>query len=184
MFTRKGVLTGAALVLLASHAWAADAPAGKIETPHLGVPVTQADIAAWDIAIAPDGRGLPSGGGTAKQGAAIFNEKCASCHGLKGEGKPADQLVGGQGSLAGKAAIKTVGSYWPYATTLFDFIRRAMPLNEPQSLNNGEVYALTAHILYLNGIIGENDKVNAKSLPEIKMPNHDAFFAVYPGNLK
>ena len=143
-----------------------------------------ADIAAWDISIAPDGAGLPAGSGTAKQAAELFKEKCAVCHGLDLKGKPADALVGGQGTLTAPGAVKTVGSYWPYATTLFDFIRRAMPLNEPQSLTNDQVYALSAFILYKNGIIGETTKMDAKSLPKVKIPNHDNFFQVYPGNLK
>lgn len=158
--------------------------AKKAETPNLGVEVAHADIAAWDIAIGPDGAGLPAGGGTAKQGAEIYVAKCASCHGMSGEGKPADQLAGGIGSLSTDKPVKTVGSYWPYATTLFDFIRRAMPLNEPQSLTDDEVYALSAHILHMNGLFGEDDVLNAANLPQIKMPNHDNFFVVYPGNLK
>ena len=99
-------------------------------------------------------------------------------------GKPADRLVGGQGTLAAPGAVKTVGSYWPYATTLFDFIRRAMPLNEPQSLTNDEVYKLSAYILFKNGIIGENAKMDAKSLAKVKMPNRDGFVQIYPGNIK
>ena len=160
------------------------APAKKIETPNLGVEVTRADLAAWDIAIGPDGASLPSGGASARQGAETFRTKCSYCHGLKGEGKPADRLVGGIGSLASNAPAKTVGSYWPYATTLFDYVRRAMPLNQPQSLSNQEVYAVSAYILFLNGLIGEDQMINAESLPQVKMPNHDKFFVVYPGNLK
>jgi mono/diheme cytochrome c family protein len=154
------------------------------EGPNLGMEATHADIATWDIAIGPDGIGLPPGGATAKQGAEIYRDKCSYCHGPQGEGKPADQLAGGGGTLASDAPVKTVGSYWPYATTLFDYIRRAMPLNEPQSLTNEEVYAVSAHILRLNGLIGPDELLDAQSLPMVKMPNRDNFFFVYPGNLK
>ncbi len=171
-------LTVAALML------AVATPALAIETPHLGHPATQADIAPWDISIGPDGAGLPSGSGTAKRGAALFAAKCVMCHGEKGEGKPNDRLVGGQGSLTTDQPVKTVGSYWPYATTLFDYIRRAMPLPQPQSLTGDEVYALAAYILNLNGLIGDTDPMNARSLPKVKMPNRSNFFTVYPGNLK
>ena len=164
---------------------AANRVTGKqVETPKLGTEISQADLAAWDIAIGPDGAGLPAGGATAKQGAALYKEKCASCHGLEGEGKPADRLVGGIGSLTGAEPVKTVGSYWPHATTLFDFVRRAMPLNEPQSLTDTEVYATAAYILFLNGLVGEDDMLDASSLPKVKMPARESFFQVYPGNLK
>ncbi len=176
MFTRNA-LGAALLVLVAGQVIAA-------ETPHLGTPVTPADIAAWDTSISPDGTGLPPGKGSAAQGKEIYALKCTGCHGVAGEGKPADRLTGGQGSLATDAPIKTVGSYWPYATTLFDYVRRAMPLNEPMSLTNDEVYAVSAYVLSLNGLIGEKTELNAKTLPKIKMPNHDSFFIVYPGNLK
>lgn len=153
-------------------------------SPHLGQPVTEADIAAWNIDIAPDGTGLPSGSGNAVEGEFVYVEKCATCHGFEGAGTPADTLAGGVGSLASDKPLKTVGSFWPYATTLFDFIRRSMPLNEPQTLPNDDVYALTAYILKLNGIVKDTEAMNAKSLPKVKMPNRDGFFQVYPGNLK
>lgn len=159
----------AALVFAATAATAADAP-------KLGQTATPADLAAWDISIAPDGAGLPPGNGTSAQGEAVYASKCLGCHGEKGAGKPNDQLVGGAGSLgAGKTPVKTVGSYWPYATTLFDYIRRAMPYNEPKSLSNDEAYALSAYILALNGVIGTDDVIDAQSLPKVKMPNRDGF---------
>ena len=164
------------LVLIASPALAA-------ETPHLGIPSSPKDIAAWDISVGPDGSNLPPGKGTVAQGATLYQERCAACHGEKGEGKPSDRLVGGIGSLATEQPVKTVGSYWPYATTLFDYIRRAMPLTEPQSLTNNEVYALSAFVLNLNGIVGPKDVMNAKTLPKVKMPNREAFFIVYPGKI-
>lgn len=173
MFTRSLI---AALVLAL--------PAAAAETPRLGQPITEADIAPWNLDIAPDGQGLPAGSGNALKGEEIYVEKCAACHGFDGVGQPADALTGGQGTLASAKAQKTVGSFWPYATIIFDYTRRAMPLNNPQTLTNDEVYALTAYILKLNGLIGDRDVMNAKTLPRVKMPNRDGFIHIYPGNLK
>src|SRR5262249_23836882 len=122
------------------------------------------------------GAGLPAGRGTATQGAAVYAAKCQACHGEKGAGKPNDALTGGAGTLAGdRPAVKTVGSYWPYATTLFDYTRRAMPFNDAKSLTADELYAVSAYILNLNGIIGEADVLDAQSLPKVQMPNRDGF---------
>jgi cytochrome c len=143
--------------------------------PNLGRAPTAQEIRAADISIPPSGAGLPAGGGDAKQGAQVYAAKCLSCHGEKGAGKPADALVGGIGSLATPKPVRTVGSYWPYATTLFDYTRRAMPLQNPKSLTDDEVYAVSAYILYLNGIIAENAPMNAQTLPQVKMPNRDGF---------
>lgn len=173
MFTRSLL---AALLL--------SAPAVAAESPHLGQSITEADIAPWNIDIAPDGSGLPAGRGTAVQGEEIYTEKCAVCHGFDGVGTPADALAGGQGTLGSAKAIKTIGSFWPYAPIIFDYTRRAMPLNNPQTLTNDEVYALTAYILKLNGLVGAKEVMNAKSLPRVKMPNRDGFTQIYPGNLK
>jgi S-disulfanyl-L-cysteine oxidoreductase SoxD len=152
------------------------------QSPDLGRVETPEEIAAWDISIDPSGNGLPAGGGTARQGEAIFAAKCMACHGEKGAGKPNDQLVGGSGTLAGdKPPVKTVGSYWPYATTLFDYIRRAMPLNESKTLADDEVYALVAYLLQLNGIIAENDRMDAQTLPKVRMPNRDGFVGFVRG---
>jgi len=159
-------------------------PAMAAETPMLGKPISPADLAPWALSIAPDGTGLPPGRGSVKLGKELFVEKCAGCHGLEGEGQAADRLVGGQGTLTSDRPIRTVGSYWPYATTLFDYIRRAMPLNEPQSLTNDEVYSAAAYILFMNKLVGANATLDAKSLAKVKMPNKDNFFVVYPGNLK
>jgi len=148
--------------------------------PSLGRTVSVDAVANWDISISPSGAGLPAGGGNARQGAAVYVEKCQACHGEKGIGKPADALVGGIGSLSAAKPLKTVGSYWPYATTLFDYVRRAMPYDKPQSLSNEEVYAVGAYILWLNGIIGESDTMNAKSLPKVRMPNRDGFVNYWP----
>jgi mono/diheme cytochrome c family protein len=164
-------------LLAAPAATAADAP-------KLGEAVAPADLAAWDISIAPDGIGLPQGQGTSTQGEAIFAGKCQACHGEKGAGKPNDVLAGGIGSLAsGQTPVKTVGSYWPYATTLFDYIRRAMPFQESKSLSDDEVYAVSAYILNLNGIIGKDDVLDAQSLPKVAMPNRDGFIP-FPRNPK
>lgn len=174
MSTLKSLVIGFAL---------AATPAFAVETPMLGKPIAPADLAPWDRSIGPDGAGLPPGKGTPAQGQKIFTEKCQYCHNEQGKGGPADRLVGGQGSLTTDTPVKTVGSYWPYATTLFDYIRRAMPLNNPQSLSDQEVYAVAAYILSLNKVIGPKDVLDAKTLPKVKMPNHDNFFIVYPKNL-
>jgi cytochrome c len=153
------------------------------KSPNLGKSISPEDLASWDISIGPDGVGLPPGSGTVKQGEAVFAAKCQACHGEKGAGQPNDRLVGGQGSLPGdKPPIKTVGSYWPYATTLFDYIRRAMPFNESKSLTNDEVYGVVAYLLNLNGVIPEGDTMNAQSLPKVAMPNRDGFIAFTRGN--
>jgi mono/diheme cytochrome c family protein len=150
--------------------------AGLAEGPGLGRVATPDEIASWDISIGPDGAGLPPGRGTPKQGETVYAEKCLACHGEMGAGKPNDQLVGGRGSLSGEQApVKTVGSFWPYATTLFDYVRRAMPLNAPKSLSDDEVYAVSAYILQLNGIIGEADVMDAQTLPQVQMPNRNGF---------
>jgi cytochrome c len=154
----------------------------------IGRPATSSEIAGWDIDIAPDGTGLPPGSGSVREGETIFAEKCASCHGGHGEGKPMDRLVGGSGTIGTATPIKTVGSYWPFATTLFDFVRRAMPFNAPQSLSPNEVYAVSAYVLYLNQIVPDDAILDAKSLPKVAMPNRSNFVSGYkpdataPGN--
>jgi len=150
------------------------------ETPNLGRAPTAAQIAGWDISVGPDGVGLPPGSGTAAKGAVVYEQKCQACHGARGAGQPNDRLVGGQGTLASKTPVRTIGSYWPYATTVFDYVRRAMPYVQPQSLTDDEVYAVTAYLLNLNGIIGETDEINAQTLPKVKMPNRDNFTIMYP----
>jgi cytochrome c len=146
------------------------------ESPNLGKAISPEDLASWDVSISPDGAGLPSGSGTPHQGEQVYAAKCLGCHGEKGAGKPNDQLVGGKGSLEPEQTpIKTVGSFWPYATTMFDYVRRAMPLTEPKSLKDDEVYAVVAYVLWLNGVVGENDTLDAKTLPAVRMPNRDGF---------
>jgi cytochrome c len=163
--------------MLVVHASAADGP-------NLGREVTAAEIAGWDISIPPDGSGLPPGDGTAAAGATVYAAKCQSCHGEQGAGKPNDPLVGGQGTLASPRPVRTIGSYWPYATTVFDYVRRSMPYQQPQSLTNDEVYAVTAYLLHLNGIIAENEAMNARTLPQVKMPNRNNFILAYPPSSK
>lgn len=143
--------------------------------PKLGQLASANDIKRFDISVGPDGINLPKGTGTAKSGELVYNNKCQSCHGEKGQGKPADALIGGINSLAGNKPIRTVGSFWPYATTLFDYTRRAMPLNSPKSLTNEEVYAVSAYILFLNGIVTEEFEVNEKTLASVQMPNRNGF---------
>jgi cytochrome c len=163
-------------LLAAASALAAISNAVLAETPNLGRAATPEEIASWDISIGPDGVGLPPGSGTAQQGETVYIAKCLACHGEKGAGKPNDALVGGRGTLErDQAPVKTAGSFWPYATTLFDYVRRAMPLNESKSLSNDEVYAVVAYLLRLNEIIGESDTISAQTLPKVRMPNVDGF---------
>ena len=176
MFSHKNVITTLALAALAGAcATSTTTPSSGTAVPAFGRVATEQEVAAWDISIPPSGAGLPPGSGTAKQGETVYVAQCQACHGPKGVGKPADVLVGGVGSLATDKPLRTVGSYWPYATTLFDYTRRAMPATKPLSLTNDEVYAVTAYLLYLNGIIGEGAEMNAQTLPQVKMPNRDGF---------
>ena len=164
-----------AAVLLAFLAACATPPMQSVKGPALGQPASDELVARFDISIPPSGEGLPSGSGTARRGAAVYAAKCVACHGEKGAGKPADALAGGIGSLASPRPVRTVGSYWPYATTLFDYVRRAMPLSAPLSLSDEEVYAVSAYVLYLNGIVAEDAPMTAKTLPLVRMPNRDGF---------
>ncbi|SEJ24685.1 cytochrome c [Dyadobacter sp. SG02] len=140
-----------------------------------GRPATAAEIAILDIDIRPDGKGLPRGEGNVGDGKAIFQQKCAACHGVTGTEGPNDRLVVGDTTKGGARRIKAIGNYWPYATTVFDYIRRAMPFNQPGSLTDEEVYSLTAYLLNANGLLAENARLNAKTLPQIKMPARDRF---------
>jgi mono/diheme cytochrome c family protein len=171
-----------ARIVLPLVAVAAFVPAAPMTQARYGMgqPATPHDIAGWDIDILPDGSGLPPGAGTVKEGERIFAETCAVCHGPNGEGKPMDRLVGGRGTLTTATPVKTVGSYWPYATTLFDYVRRAMPFSAPQSLSSDQIYAVSAYILYLNGIVPENAVMNAMSLPKAAMPNRNGFISPNP----
>ena len=156
------------------------APLGLHAQPYgIGKPASEHEIAGWNIDVTPDGRGLPKGSGSVAQGKLVYDAQCASCHGPKGEGKPADRLVGGKGTLATGKPIRTVGSFWPYATTVYDYVYRAMPYNAPLSLKDEEVYGAVAYVLFLNSIIGENDPMNAQTLPKVQMPNKDGFVNAY-----
>lgn len=176
MFTRNVVL--AVAFAAAASAWVGSALAQQ--GPGLGVEISQDDLAPWDISIETDGTGLPPGSGNAATGAAVYTTHCLACHGQEGAGQPNDRLVGGHGTLDSLNQVRTIGSFWPYASTVFDYIRRAMPFTTPQSLTNDEVYALTAYLLHLNGIIDEDDVMNARTLARIEMPNRDGFILAYP----
>jgi cytochrome c len=173
-----------ALALAVGGCTSAGTMASTIESPNLGREATPAQIAGWDISVGPDGVGLPPGKGTPATGATVYEQKCGVCHGAKGAGQPNDRLVGGQGTLASKAPVRTIGSYWPYPTTVFDYVRRSMPYIQPQSLSADETYAVTAYLLNLNGIIGESDEMNAQTLPKVKMPNQSNFIMMYPARGK
>src|SRR6201985_1020926 len=152
------------------------ATSAQAQSPYgIGRPATPAEIAGWNIDVDRNGHNLPPGSGTVSHGHEVFDQQCAACHGAKGEGGTGDQLVGGQGTLATPKPVRTVGSYWPYAPTLFDYIRRAMPQNAPQSLSNDDVYAVSAYVLNLNGLLPADAVLDAKTLPAIKMPNRSMF---------
>ena len=142
---------------------------------HLGTPLTSADIAKWDRTIFPDGRGLPPGLGSAKEGRVIYEQKCARCHGEHGEGATAEELISGPKPPSPDNPSSAIGSYWPYATTIFDFVRRSMPPAAPGSLSADETYAVTAYLLAANAIIPESEEMNAETLAAVRMPNRDGF---------
>ena len=164
MSMRSSLLVVAAVLVFASGAAA--------ETPNLGQSVTEADLALWDISVGPDGVGLPQGSGTAAQGKAVYEQKCELCHGK--------EASGGKNAALVSTKDRTVTSYVPHATTIFDFTRRAMPWPQPKTLTADETYAVTAYLLALAKIIGENDVMNAETLPKVRMPNRDGFVSKYP----
>ncbi len=162
-----------AATLLALLSWAGMAAA---DASHgIGRVATTDEIARWDIDVRSDGEGLPAGSGSVADGRRLYRERCMACHGDRGQGGPMDRLAGGQGTLASATPVRTVGSYWPYATTLFDYVRRAMPFNAPQSLASDELYAVTAYILFFNDIVPEGTILDAPSLTAIRMPNRYGF---------
>jgi mono/diheme cytochrome c family protein len=167
--------TGKQLAVIIGLALGVGGSAIAADHPGLGKPVSEADLALWDISIGPDGKGLPAGSGTASQGAAIFAQKCEVCHGKGGNGGPNSVLIPAPGKTD-----RTMALYVPHATTVFDFTRRAMPWPQPKTLTADETYALTAFILAGNKIIGESDVLNAQTLPQVKMPNRDGFVSRYP----
>jgi cytochrome c len=170
MRTRELAIAAAVVVLRVFMASA------QAQNPYgIGRPATPAEIAGWNIDIDRDGNNLPPGSGSVGRGQEVFDQQCAACHGARGDGGVGDRLVGGQGTLATPKPVRTVGSYWPYAPTLFDYIRRAMPQNAPQSLSNDEVYAVSAYILNLNGLLAAEATLDARTLSAIKMPNRGMF---------
>jgi cytochrome c len=182
MFTPRTVLLSAALTFAFGSGLALGAG------PNLGKPISPADAAVWDIDIEPSGAGLPPGGGTSDHGASIFAEQCSACHGEGGRGATTST----SGAPAAPPVVSdvkrngiddttlTIANYWPYATTLFDYIRRSMPWTSPRSLTDDQVYALTAYILAQNKLIDPNQEINAQTLPRVEMPNRDGFIPRFP----
>jgi len=168
----RSFVLGALVAFVGVVAASAQAPASGV-----GRPATPDEIRNLGAAIAPDGGGLPDGSGTVAAGRDVFAARCAKCHGDKAQGDVGPTLVGGRGTLATPRPLKTVGSFWPYATTVWDYINRAMPFDEPGLLKPPEVYAVTAYILNINGIIPADGVMDAKSLPKVRMPNRDGFVA-------
>lgn len=172
MFSFRG---GSCLFAVALSACAVKPAVAPDPGPELGAVLGDSEVAKWDIDISGDGQGLPPGKGSVAMGQTVYEARCAACHGENGEGGAADPLAGGRGSLTGKAPVRTIGSYWPYAPTIFDYIRRAMPYGAPLSLTNEESYAVTAYLLYINGIVGKGFYADARSLPAVAMPNRNGF---------
>jgi S-disulfanyl-L-cysteine oxidoreductase SoxD len=186
--SRSRRAAGAIVLGAASLLWIGLAPARAGESPRaqaeapakklgIGREATREEIAGWAIAIRPDGHGLPSGKGTVKAGEAIYMQHCAACHGEFGESAGRWPIVsGGTGTLATHDPVRSVGSYWPFASTPMDYIRRSMPFGNAQSLTNDELYAVTAYVLYLNDIVKSDDfELNEKNFTSIRMPNEPNF---------
>ncbi len=151
--------------------WAAEG----IGAYEIGRAATEEEIKVWNIDVSPTGEGLPPGQGTVKQGSRLFAAKCAACHGPTGTEGPKDRLVGGRDTLTTAKPVRTIGSYWPYATTLYDYIRRAMPFDAPESLSSDETYSVIAWLLFQNQIIAEDAIIDAQTLPKVQMPNRNGF---------
>lgn len=164
-------------LLAVGSVWTAPSAQETVKDYGVGRPATDEEISAWNIDVSPSGEGLPPGRGTVQQGASIYAAKCAICHGATGTEGPKDRLVGGRNTLQTEMPVKTIGSYWPYATTLYDYIYRAMPFTAPQSLSPDETYSVIAWLLFQNGIIEEGMVIDARSLPAVTMPNRGGFIA-------
>jgi mono/diheme cytochrome c family protein len=170
-----GVLIGRCAIALAIEILAATLAFGQSPQYHVGRSPTPEEIKAEDIAIGPDGRELPPGRGDALRGKQVYAAQCARCHGATAREGPEAPLVGGIGSLNTNHPVKTVGSYWPYATTLWDYVNRAMPFDRPGILSADDVYATVAYVLFLNGIVGEQDTLDQRSLVQVAMANRNGF---------
>ena len=180
--TRMNKVLVLTLVLIA--AGTNSAAADNLESPMLGHEATAAEIAAWDTSVFPDGEGLPKGKGSVAEGEIVYQQQCLACHGENGLGTQlGDQLAGAQMSLTSDYPEQTIGSYWPYATTVFDIVRRSMPMTAPGSLTNNEVYAVTAYLLYLNQLVDKEAVMDQASLPKVKMPNENGFINVYEAEM-
>ncbi|MCC2644163.1 MAG: putative sulfite oxidase cytochrome subunit [Nitrospira sp.] len=174
--THRRILLGVGMMALAFGSawpvWSADNETGAY---GVGKPATEAEIKAWNIDVSSTGEGLPTGQGTVKEGVRLFAARCAACHGATGKEGPKDRLVGGRDTLTTAKPVRTIGSYWPYATTLYDYINRAMPFDAPQSLSPDEVYSVIAWLLFENQIIAEDAVMDAQTLPKVQMPNRNGF---------
>lgn len=178
MFMRNSSVSVGLLILMAS-VFGHSVAAATLQGPNLGIAVSPEAIKERDISVFPDGSGLPPGQGTVEAGRHIYESRCAACHGPRGIGASAEELVG-QGRLDGPNPDKSIGNYWPHATTIFDYVRRAMPFDAPGSLNDDQVYAVTAYLLHLNGLMPADAVLNTENLPRIIMPNRNGFLRVWP----
>lgn len=173
MCTPRGFLFAATYMVAAQSAFGG-------QTPGLGQPISEADIAPWAITVFPSGRGLPPGSGTAVEGAKVYETKCAACHGDAGQGGLGPVLISDRKRQGIDESTVTIPNYWPYATTVYDYVRRAMPWQSPRSTSDQEAWDLTAFILEKNHLIPPNSTIDARSLPLVKMPNRDGFIPAFP----
>ncbi|MDB3993708.1 cytochrome c [Gammaproteobacteria bacterium] len=167
----KKFLLSALLLVVSTHTLVVSSQEGV----KLGVPISEEDLTQFDLIAGPDGSGFPPGSGTARQGKEVYDRNCAVCHGPNGEGTSGNTIIVGGDMQSEGPPLRTVGSYWPHASTLFDFIRRAMPAIAPKSLTNQQVYQVTAYVLYMNNIIAQDTEIDATNLSDIEMPNADGF---------
>ncbi|MYK06023.1 MAG: cytochrome c, partial [Gammaproteobacteria bacterium] len=172
--SRNAATFGRILALLLLAGWVA--PVGSQETRiQLGTPISEDQLSGFDLIAAPDGSGMPPGAGTARQGREVYELNCLRCHNVNGEGVSGNTVIAGGDMRSEESPLRTVGSFWPHASTLFDFIRRAMPADMPKTLTDEEAYQVTAYVLFLNGIIGEDESINSETLTAIAMPNGNGF---------